>query len=597
MSHSLPFGRRFWIWAGALAVAALSWAALLFLAEPKGPLFTNTAVISRGQHRELVVMVHAFEMTTDRLRDVREATEAALPDADLLVPEYPANLLSNASPILLADRLSATVQEAFDAKPNGYDRVILVGHSIGALMVRKAYVVARGETQELAIEGLQPRPRPWARKVSRIVLLAGMNRGWEVTPRPRDMSVLQALYMRIGARASQFAGIGGLIRSLRRGSPFVVNLSLQWLNLSALPQPMPEVVQLLGTRDDIVSAADNVDFYAGSRFFYRTVPDTGHRDMIEFAGDAGHSVGSRRRQRFVDALTASREVLAQENEFDARLSPDPKVDQVVFVMHGIRDFGSWTENVARVLQDEAAKNGVNIRVITSGYGYFPMGAFLLFSERQKNVRWFMDQYTRAKALYPNARFQFLGHSNGTYLLASALREYRACSVDRAVFAGTVMRRDYPWDDLIRNGQIAAIRNYVATGDWVVGWFPHMFEELEIGDVGGAGLFGFTNDTARRDEVRFVEGEHDAALAAANLPGIAQFLVSGTRAVVPAELYREQPVGWVVFLGNLCWLVWLFLLGLAGGLFGIFVFVWPRIGPRWVRAVVYLGAIVALLNTY
>jgi hypothetical protein len=372
----------------------------------------------------------------------------------------------------------------------------------------------------------------------------------------------------------------------------VVNLTLQWLNLSALDQPMPEVVQLLGTRDDFVSAADNVDFYAGRLFYYREVPDTGHRDVIQFSGPQGAG----RRQRFTQALSATREVLKQESDFDPGFSPDPKVDQVIFVMHGIRDFASWTENMANVLQAEAAKNKLNIRVITSGYGYFPMGEFLLFSERQKNVRWFMDQYTTARALYPNARFEYLGHSNGTYLLASALLEYRACRVERAVFAGSVMRRDYPWDELIGKGQIAAIRNYVATGDWVVGWFPHFFEELEIGDVGGAGLFGFTSGKALGDEVRFVNGEHSAALAAANLPGMAAFLVSGTRIALPTDLYRQEPVGWVVFLGNLCWLVWLFLLGLVGGLLCIVMFIWPKVGPRWVRAVIFLGALLVFLNT-
>jgi triacylglycerol esterase/lipase EstA (alpha/beta hydrolase family) len=72
------------------------------------------------------------------------------------------------------------------------DNIILVGHSLGALLARKLYVVACGETNEaLFEEALRERhhckeddliePRIWSSKVSRIVLLAGMNRGWRLS--------------------------------------------------------------------------------------------------------------------------------------------------------------------------------------------------------------------------------------------------------------------------------------------------------------------------------------------------------------------------------------------------------------------------------
>ena len=42
--------------------------------------------------------------------------------------------------------------------------------------------------------------------------------------------------------------------------------------------------------------------------------------------------------------------------------------------------------------------------------------------------------------------------------------------------------------------------------------------------------------------------------------------------------------------------WLLMLGLVGGLFWVIVFVWPKVGPRWIRAIAYLGLLVAVLNT-
>jgi triacylglycerol esterase/lipase EstA (alpha/beta hydrolase family) len=47
---------------------------------------------------------------------------------------------------------------------NGFDDVVLIGHSVGGLLVRQAYLEAIGS-------------KAWARKVTRIVLLAAPNRG------------------------------------------------------------------------------------------------------------------------------------------------------------------------------------------------------------------------------------------------------------------------------------------------------------------------------------------------------------------------------------------------------------------------------------
>ena len=46
--------------------------------------------------------------------------------------------------------------------------------------------------------------------------------------------------------------------------------------------------------------------------------------------------------------------------------------------------------------------------------------FLLSAYRRKNVEWLMDRYTEVVARYPNATVSYIGHSNGTYLLAKAL---------------------------------------------------------------------------------------------------------------------------------------------------------------------------------
>jgi hypothetical protein len=170
--------------------------------------------------------------------------------------------------------------------------------------------------------------------------------------------------------------------------------------------------------------------------------------------------------------------------------PQPEVTDVIFVIHGIRDAGYWTHKIARRVREKGKRLGRVVATETSSYGYFPMLRFFLPGERRIKTQWLMDQYVEACALYPNARFSFVGHSNGTYLLASALRDYRCCRFNRVLFAGSVVRRQYDWDRYIARGQVQEVANYVATADWVVAFFPKALQTLGIQDLGSAGHDGF-----------------------------------------------------------------------------------------------------------
>ena len=63
-----------------------------------------------------------------------------------------------------------------------FDEIVLIGHSMGALLARKVYLLAGPESAEARFEGYLAGPlateRRWFRKVTRIILFAGMNRGW-----------------------------------------------------------------------------------------------------------------------------------------------------------------------------------------------------------------------------------------------------------------------------------------------------------------------------------------------------------------------------------------------------------------------------------
>jgi hypothetical protein len=57
---------------------------------------------------------------------------------------------------------------------------------------------------------------------------------------------------------------------------------------------------------------------------------------------------------------------------------DDKVTDVVFVIHGIRDKGFWTQKIARAIKKEAEeRTDTEFRSMTTSYGYFAMAPFVL----------------------------------------------------------------------------------------------------------------------------------------------------------------------------------------------------------------------------
>src|SRR5436190_6809780 len=120
-----------------------------------------------GSSKVLVVVVHAFTLGRKHLRDVVDVIREQLPDADIYLPEYPAGLFSNTDLGRIAFEISTRIVELerdrarrLEGKP--YEEIILVGHSLGALPVRMAYLIARGRNlgHIFGRLGIQAKPEP-----------------------------------------------------------------------------------------------------------------------------------------------------------------------------------------------------------------------------------------------------------------------------------------------------------------------------------------------------------------------------------------------------------------------------------------------------
>jgi pimeloyl-ACP methyl ester carboxylesterase len=285
----------------------------------------------------------------------------------------------------------------------------------------------------------------------------------------------------------------------------------------------------------------------------------------------------------------------------------------VFVIHGIRDRGFWTQKIARKAMAEAAGAKRVARSMTMSYGYLAMLPFVMPWVRRDKVRWLMDRYADCRALYPAAKFHYVGHSNGTYLVARALRDYRAARFQRIVLAGSVIRTDYDWRSVIVGGnQAEAVLNYVASGDWVVAVFPHGLSPFPGLDLGGAGHFGFDQlagpgvgtqaprissvdiGGATSYQVYYVGGGHGAGIKESQWDDIAKFVVHGKPPSIGDPDYVSRQNGWVAAASRLPPLTFMvaviLLLCVLGAVSLLFAWVFGTVGT-------VIGGLASLLLLY
>ncbi|WP_404357000.1 esterase/lipase family protein [Methylotuvimicrobium sp. KM1] len=557
----------------------------------------SKSTIDYANATKLVVLLHGFMGTAESMKHVKNVvTESyGISNANFFIPELPLRQWSCTDPIDVCNQLLEQIDALWAARiekyGNAYDSIVIVGHSFGALLGRKLYVYACGETDNAPFEpGIkQKTARPWAANVERIVLLAGMNRGWSIS---HHMSLTKALLYSIGVGLSGFWFKVPIIMRIRRGSPFVTNLRIQWLSMRHAAERRGVgnalTVQLLGSIDDLVSPEDNIDLVSGRDFIYLDVTKTNHSNIIEMDDS---QEAKDRKYKFRAALLGSEHILKQDyNQLpqdENLLGKREDVTDLIFVIHGIRDPGYWTHKIARRVKQRGKKHQRIFETETSSYGYFPMLSFLFPWRRREKVEWLMDQYAEGLAQYPNAHFSYVGHSHGTYLLTKALKEYPCCQFKHVVLAGSVVRTDYAWAELLTQGRVKKVLNYVASGDWVVACFPNAMQMLNWQDLGGAGHRGF--QSGQVNQIQYVKGAHSAALHEDNWDAIADFVIEGKPVDPPGSIKQNTPSFLISAIGKVAPLLWLgiiYLLYLTGRQF------WPDLSAQQWRDVVLSALYVA-----
>lgn len=441
--------------------------------------------------------------------------ETAYPDWDVLVPDLSMRFASAAGPEQLVEKLCSEIDRRFN--PEIHNKVVLIAYSAGAPLARRALAHATGFND--AGHHDAGRQKPWAARVDRIVYLSGILRGWSIstaTPASiRFFSPLSIFFVRTWSKLVHRRE--PFIWQLRRYAPFISHSRLldiereEWCKRNN--HPSPTKIVLLGTKDEFISPVDCIELSGSDEAIFAELSGLNHGDMLNVKhwkeGETAKTFDAALNLPIEDLRKAEQANFAIDHEdindyFDPLDRPGlhsaqtraEDVTHAVIVLHGIRDEGFWTKRVAKTVKmanksSDQITDPIFLRAPTPSYGFFSMLDFVRPWIRRSQSEWFLDKYAEVRDCYRNAEVSFVGHSNGTYLAAYALKICAAMRFRNIYFAGSVVRTDFPWHNC-KNQVSGVVVNAAGKSDTVIALLPGAMQRLRLRflDVGGAGFRGF-----------------------------------------------------------------------------------------------------------
>lgn len=375
--------------------------------------------------------------------------------------------------------------------------VILMGHSIGGLLIREAYLDASDDVGSDRHE--------WVDRVKRIVLFACPNRGFD----PRRLGAFKrsalAVALALPVLTGGFTGLDAVV-----GSPFITDLRIRWMRQIRPLETPPMVVQVLGTRDGLVVSSDSLDIETMPNSAEVEIPYANHANVIQPNPVWTEEVEGEQYRLIKSAIFETPSPIPGETRPP---EADSKITDVVLLLHGIRaDAFGWARELSKTM------NSDSFRIETPSYGYLAAFGFALPFGHNRQRRKFADWYTHLYCTYHKADFHFVGHSNGTYIFGRTLDAVPAMRFERVYLAGCVLPRE--WSP--RPSQVETLVNACGRSDIPVGILCSALSGLGRRSIGVAGFTGFDTPPPGTQFVT-LRGGHDAGLQAARLPGVASFI--------------------------------------------------------------------------
>lgn len=509
---------------------------------------------SSGQDRKILIFVPGLvtgrDSTPAMLDLLREHYE---PEWEIHVVKHGIRPWSLSGRLLQAvERLEiAVASHAGDLTGEGHtvSEVRLVGHSLGGLLVRAAYLRGQGIDGPPAAQV----NNGWAGKVERIVLIGSPNQGFDPARMPLQARLAYAF-------ASPFWDFAA--ESIQVGGYWLTNLRLRWMETVRSMDRPPLVIQLLGNDDRYVGGADSLD--------NEYMPNTGWTHM-EGANHTG----------LVDlrdpATSGYRWKVLQEAIFGASIQPSaerPVSDAAVyFLVHGIRasSYENWVQALGRELSADA---GATVpHVVAMNYDFLSAYEFALPFSRHRKTHAFLAAYGNACRDFSPDNFRFAGHSNGTYMMGRSMLAVPALRFRYIFLAGSVLPTSFTWSTLFARKQVGwrtpngrwhpgKVHNDRAAIDVPVGILATFLHGLRPfnQDIGPGGYRGFSEvnlPAEVSDHAQAFPPGHGSALMdhegyPPRMAQIATFLATGN---VEDDPQYTRPVGfsrWSRAIQRLAW---------------------------------------------
>jgi len=514
----------------------------------------------------LVLVSPGLRARREQFYRLRSQVKAIDPDIHWEFVEHRQHYWSFGSPASKALDIVARIDRLWSKNPGKYDRILFVGYSAGAILVRLAYLISAGVYASRHGPGERLRgqqPRPWHEAVTAFVLIAGVNAGWKPFAAAKPVVWLTDA---IGLQRRLFSG------NLISGSYFVTNVRLDWMDLMPrLGDRAPSVLQILGTEDSLVDDSDSTDVIQFPNAEQVLIEGARHLSIMD------------RTQQLADAVAAALRGWRSAQPAHQAVGGSSKTPtSVVFIVHGIRDSRrTWPDDAGGRVKTMDPR----AEVLTASYGYLSALRFVLPGNRRKRARWLCDQYTRIRAKYPQVPFHFIGHSNGTYTLGRSLAEVHGMRFDRVVLMGSVLPREYPWQAMKDLGQAGFIENHCSRRDWPVAWLCSTLRAIGMKDLGTGGFEGFDDGAAF--ESRWYPGGHGSPMSKDEyLERIAAFVCG--RAPHSWDGKERLPGPGPLWLASPRW----FPLVMAVSLFALALLgIWAAVTYDWI----WYGAAVAMVT--
>lgn len=442
------------------------------------------------------------------------------------------------------------------------EEIILVGHSLGGLLAREALLQDSARPP-----GSTAGATPWNSRVSRIVLIASPNAGYELhrlKPAPRLLVRLLSIFGRF------------MFEQLEEGSEYITDLRLRWFEFmtrrgswAGSTQGRPEVVQVLGTDDRLISEENIRDVGFIHNAVTIKVGGAAHADIVDVSGAPNRD----------DRYRVLRQAICDDMPELPPLEVESQ-EPVVFIVHGIRSSktSEWISTLEGLLKEPVnplAPSGSDVpnnldwtstKVIAPTYGYFGPGNFASPWIRRKNARRMLLWYGEHFITHNPDNMFFIGHSNGTYMLGRSLLNVPTLRFQRIFLAASVLPKDFKWKLVMGRRQVGRfapesqewkpgeIHSDRGRRDVPVGLLCSILNGLGNHDIGTGGFDGFDELDSNTMEHRY-PGGHGHMLAPRARSGeqqatiesrmreVAAFIRGGVRHTAPPTT-EARMFGWL-----------------------------------------------------